>query len=206
MRRHARLILPAATLALAACSLDLSRPPVERASYLLVASRDGPAATATKPVAIKVRPLRADPLFERKEFLYRVDAQRVLSDFYHEFAERPDAMITSALVGWLKGAKLFAAVVEPGVPADAPYILDGSIAALYGDLQEPQKPAAVMGIRFYLVRSGSANLEVVLDRTLWQRVEINGNTPQALAQGYNKALARILLELERELAGLELGK
>jgi ABC-type uncharacterized transport system auxiliary subunit len=206
MRRRSPFLLPAAALALAACSLDLSRPPVERASYLLVASRGSAAPLATKPVAIKVRPLRADPLFERKEFLYRIDGQRVLSDFYHEFAERPDAMITSALVGWLKSAKLFEAVVEPGVPADAPYILDGSIAALYGDLQEPQKPAAVMGIRFYLVRSADAGLEVVLDRTLWQRVAIQGNTPQALAQGYDEALTRILAELERELAGLDLRK
>ena len=206
MRRRTHFILPAAALALAACTLSLSRPPVERANYLLVAGREAPAASASKPVAIKVRPLRADPLYERREFLYRLDGQRVVSDFYNEFAERPDAMITSALIGWLKSAKLFEAVVEPGVPADAPYILDGSLVALYGDLQEPQKPAAVMGIRFYLVRSGNASLEVVLERTLRERVQVTANTPEALAQGYNQALARILAALERELAALELRK
>jgi len=202
MVRRAHILL--AAVALAACGL--SRPPVERANYLLSASRDAPAAQVAKPVAIKVRPLRADPLYERREFLYRVDGQRVLSDFYNEFAERPDAMITSALIGWLKSAKLFAAVVEPGVPADAPYILDGSIAALYGDLQDPRKPAAVMEIQFYVVRPGNASMQVVLDRTLRQRIEVKASTPQALAQGYNEALARILADLERELAALELRK
>jgi ABC-type uncharacterized transport system auxiliary subunit len=201
--RRAHFLL-AASVALAAC--DLSRPPVERANYLLFAARDGAGAPATKPVAIKVRPLRADALYERREFLYRVDGQRVLSDFYNEFAERPDAMITSAVVGWLKSAKLFSAVVEPGVPADAPYSLDGSIVALYGDLQDPRDPAAVMAIRFYLVRTGTSGLEVVLDRTLSERVSIKTNTPTALAQGYNEALARILAELERELAAAELRK
>ncbi|MGH8680486.1 MAG: ABC-type transport auxiliary lipoprotein family protein [Burkholderiales bacterium] len=204
--RRTRFILPAAALALAACSLGLSRPAVERVDYLLSATRDAPAAPASKPVAIRIRPLRADALYERREFLYRVDGQRVLSDFYNEFAERPDAMITSAVVGWLKNAKLFAAVVEPGVPADAPYFLDGSVTALYGDLQDPRKPAAVMEIRFYLVRAGNASMEVVLERTLRQRVEVEAGTPQALAQGYNAALARILAELEGELAALELRK
>ncbi len=200
MARRALVLLAAA--ALAACGL--SRPPVERTQYLLVATRDAPVAAATKPVAIKVRPLRADQLYERREFLYRVDGQRVLSDFYNEFAEQPDAMITSAVIGWLKSAKLFAAVVEPGVPADAPYVLDGSIKALYGDLQDPRKPAAVMSIQFYVVRAANPAMEVVFDRTLRERVEVGAATPQALAQGYSEALVRILAALERELAALEL--
>jgi ABC-type uncharacterized transport system auxiliary subunit len=202
MVRQAHVLLAAA--ALAGCGL--SRPPVESTHYLLSATRDAPAAEAPKPVVIKVRPLRAAELYERREFLYRVDGQRVISDFYNEFAERPDAMITSAVIGWLKSAKLFTAVVEPGVPADAPYILDGSVTALYGDLQDPRKPAAVMAVQFYVVRAGNVNMEVVLDRTLQERVEVKAGTPQALAQGYNEALARILAQLERELAALELRK
>jgi ABC-type uncharacterized transport system auxiliary subunit len=202
MPRRAYAVLAAA--ALAACGL--SRPSVERVDYLLAASRSAPPAQASKPVALKVRPLRADPLYERREFLYRLDGQRVVSDFYNGFADRPDALITSAVIDWLKSAKLFTAVVEPGVPADAPYLLDGSIAALYGDLRDPQKPAAVMEIQFYLVRAGNPNTEVVFDRTLRQRVEVKAGTPQALAQGYNEALTLILAELERELAALELAK
>jgi len=34
---------------------------------------------------------------------------------------------------------------------------------------------------------------------------VRAATAQAIAQGYNEALARILTELERELAALELG-
>src|SRR5688572_5470286 len=105
MVQRAHVLLAAA--ALAACGL--SRPPVESTHYLLSATRDAPAAQTSKPVAIKIRPLRAAELYERREFLYRIDGQRVLSDFYNEFAERPDAMITAAVIGWLKSAKLFAA-------------------------------------------------------------------------------------------------
>ncbi len=202
MVRRAHVLL--AALVLTACGL--SRPAVESTHYLLFATRDAPAAQASKPVALKVRPLRAAELYERREFLYRVDGQRVISDFYNEFAERPDAMITAAVIGWLKSAKLFAAVVEPGVPADAPYILDGSVTALYGDLQDPRKPTAVMSIQFYVVRAANPAMEVVFDRTLQERIEVKAGTPQALAQGYNEALARILAELERELTALDLRK
>jgi ABC-type uncharacterized transport system auxiliary subunit len=204
--RATPLLFAAAALALDGCTLGLSRAPVERATYLLAASRNSPPPAAMKPVAIKVRPFRADPLYDRRELLYRLDGERVLSDFYNEFAERPDAMVTAAAVGWLKGAGLFAAVVEPGVPADAPYTLDGTVAALYGDLQNPQEPAAVMAIRFYVVRTGSASPEVVFDRTFRERVAIKANTPRALVQGYNEALGLILAALERDLAALELPK
>jgi hypothetical protein len=47
---------------------------------------------------------------------------------------------------------------------------------------------------------------VVFDRTFRERVALKANTPQALVQGYNEALTRILAALERELAALELPK
>jgi cholesterol transport system auxiliary component len=197
--RHVVLL---AAAALAACSF--SRPPVERTTYLLTATRDAPAAPAAKPVAVKVRPMRAVPLYERKEFLYRVDGERVVSDFYNEFAEAPESMLTAAATGWLKSAKLFAAVVEPGVPVDAPYALDGSIVALYGDLRDPARPASEVAVQFYLVRLRGSGPELVYDRVLRSRVDASSRDPRALAAGYNKALAQILGELERDLAGLEL--
>jgi uncharacterized lipoprotein YmbA len=191
-----------AVAALAACSF--SRPPVDRTTYLLTATREAPAAAATKPVAVKVRPMRAAPLYERKEFLYRVDGERVVSDFYNEFAEAPESMLTSAVTAWLRNARLFASVVEPGLPVDAPYTLDGSIVALYGDSRDAAKPAAEMAVQFYLVKQRGPAPELVYDRVLRGRVDVAPGNPRALAAGYNQALAQILAQLERELAALEL--
>ena len=195
-------IVVIAAAALAACGF--SRPPVERTTYLLTATRDAPAASAAKPVAVKVRPMRAVPLYERKEFVYRVDGERVVSDFYNEFAETPESMLTSAVTAWLKNAGLFASVVEPGVPVDAPYALDGSIVALYGDQRDPGKPASEVAIQFYLVKQRASGPELVYDRVLRSRVDVAAGDARALAAGYNRALAQILAQLERELAALEL--
>ena len=195
-------IVVIAAAALAACGF--SRPPVERTTYLLTATRDAPAASAAKRVAVKVRPMRAVPLYERKEFVYRVDGERVVSDFYNEFAETPESMLTSAVTAWLKNAGLFASVVEPGVPVDAPYALDGSIVALYGDQRDPGKPASEVAIQFYLVKQRASGPELVYDRVLRSRVDVAAGDARALAAGYNRALAQILAQLERELAALEL--
>jgi len=188
--------------AVAACSL--TRPPVERQTYLLTPTRAAPAARAPKPVAIKVRPLRAAPLYERKELVYRVEGERVVSDFHNEFAERPESMLTAAVIAWLKDARVFSSVVEPDVPVDAPYALGGSLVALYGDLRDPTKPAAEAAVQFYLVRQRASGPELVYDRVLRRRVEVASGSPQALAAGFNRALAQILGELERDLAALEL--
>ena len=113
-------------------------------------------------------------------------------------------MATAALTGWLRSARLFATVVEPGVPVDAPYALDGSIVTLYGDLRNPAKPAAIMAIQFYLLRSANRNgPELVFERMLQSRVDVPAATPEAIARGFSQALAEILAQLERELAALE---
>lgn len=200
----ARALLLGATVALSACGL--SRPSVQPASYFLSVTRGAAEANAPKPVALRVRPLRAAPMYERKDFIYRIDGERVVSDFYSEFAESPDAMITAALTSWLKDARLFKSVIEPGVAVDAPYALDGTIVALFGDFRDAGKPAAVLGIQFYLVRSSAQGREVVLDSALQERVEVSARTPEALVQGYNDALKRILVALERELAALDLSR
>jgi len=209
-RRSRRPFPPAALTALgllaattlAACGL--SRPPVERTTYVLTAVREAPPAAAPKPVAVKVRSMRAAPLYERKEFLYRVDGERVQSDFYNEFAGSPESMLTAAVTGWLKSAGVFASVVEPGVPVDAPYVLDGSIVALYGDRRDPAKPAAEMAVQFYLVKQGATGPELVYDRVLRSRVDVPSGDAQALAAGHSKALAQILAQLERDLTALQL--
>jgi len=201
MRFGQPLLFGAAALALGACSL--SPPAIQPVNYYLSATRGTPQA-ATKPVAVKVHPLRAAPLYERRAFVYRLDGDRIVTDFYNQFAESPESIITSALIDWLKAAHVFKVVVDPGLPVDAPCTLDGSIVTLAGDLRNPAKPAAVLAIQFYLVRARADGRDVLLDSLLEERVAIPAATAEALVQGYNVALTRIFERLEREIEGLDL--
>lgn len=196
------LLAPLLAPLLASCSL--TRAPVERATYVLAPARAGSPATPAKPVAIRVKPFRAAAPYDGREFLYRRSDGQLVADFYNGFAAGPGELVTAATTEWLKSSGLFRAVLEPGISVDAPYALEGSVLALYADLGDGKRPAAVLDVQVYVVRSMSAGRELVLDRRFTERVDAADAAPQALARGYNEALARVLARLERELAALDL--
>lgn len=186
---------------LVACSLN--RAPVERATYDLAPARGTPSATPTKPVALKVRPFRTAAPYDGREFLYRRADGQLVADFYNGFPASPGDLVTAATADWLRASGLFAAVLEPGITADADYSLEGVVLAVYGDVRDPKRPAAVLDAQVYLVRAAPAARELVLDRRFAERVDVTDASPAAFAKGYNEALARILGRLERELAGVD---
>lgn len=191
-----------AVLALTSCSL--SRPPPERSTYDFGATREGAPLAQAKPVTVRVRPFRAAAPYDGREFLYRTRDGQLVADFYNAFPAGPGELVTNAATQWLRSAGVFVAVLEPGVTVDAPYALEGSVVALYGDLADPRSPAAVLEVQVYLVRTTPAGRELAFDRRFAERVAVAEATPQALAQGYSRALARVLARLERELAAVDL--
>lgn len=198
---HAALAIAVAT-GLAACSF--TRPPVERATYDLAPARGAAPAAATRSVAVKVKPFRTAPPYDGREFLYRTSNGQLVADFYNGFAAGPGELVTTATAEWLKGSGLFGAVLEPGISADASYALEGAVLAVYGDLRDGKRPAAVLDVQVYLIRAGPEGRELVLDRRFSERVDLPDAAPEALAKGYNEALARILGRLERDLGALAL--
>lgn len=198
---HAALAIAVAA-GLAACSF--TRPPVERATYDLAPARSAAPGSAARSVALKVKPFRTAPPYDGREFLYRRADGQLVADFYNGFAAGPGELVTAATTEWLKGSGLFGAVLEPGISADAAYALEGSVLAVYGDLRDGKRPAAVLDLQAYLVRSGLDGRELILDRRFSERVDLPDASPEALAQGFNEALARILGRLERDLGALAL--
>lgn len=198
---HAALAIAVAA-ALAACSF--TRPPVERATYDLAPARGAVPSAGAKSVALKVKPFRTAPPYDGREFLYRKSDGQLVADFYNGFAAGPGELVTTATTEWLKGSGLFGAVIEPGISADAAYALEGAVLAVYGDLRDGKRPAAVLDVQVYLVRAGPEGRELVLDRRFNERVDLPDAAPEALAKGYNEALARILGRLERDLGALAL--
>jgi ABC-type uncharacterized transport system auxiliary subunit len=153
---------------------------------------------------VKVRPFRTAAPYDGREFLFRQPDGQLVADFYNGFAAGPGELVTAATAGWLRDSGLFAAVLEPGITADAPYALEGTVLAVYGDLRDTKQPAAVLDLQVYLVRAASNGRELVLDRRFIERVDVPTATPTALAKGYTEALARALARLERDLGTLAL--
>lgn len=197
---HAALAIALAA-GLAACSL--TRAPLERATYDLAPVRGTAPAGTPKPVALKVKPFRTAAPYDGREFQYRRADGQLVADFYHGFSAGPGELVTAATAEWVKASGLFSAVLDPGISVDATYSLEGAVLAVYGDVRDPQRPAAVLEVQMYLIRAAPAARELVLDRRFAERVAVAEATPAAFAKGYDEALARILARLERELAAVD---
>src|SRR5262249_7449030 len=76
-----------------------------------------------------------------------------------------------------------------------PSVLEATVAELYGDSRGGRPPAAVLSVQFALIDQAGARPKVVHERTIAARVDLPRASPDALVDGYGKALAEILSQL-----------
>jgi len=193
-----RLVLAAgAVLALGACSIG---KPIPQATTYVV---DPPAAAepvaVRRPEALRMGNVRVAVTYAGNSLVYRVDAVQYVSDSDHAFIAEPGAMLGSRMAEWLGRAGPFRTVAQPGSTRPAPYVLEATVAELYGDFRPGRPPAAVLTVQFALIDQGGARPKVVHERTITSRVDLPQASPDALVRGYGKALAEILSQLVPEL-------
>ena len=193
-------------LALAACAaflLDacsIGKPMPQATTYVV----DPPMAAAASPAArrpetLRMGDVRVAAAYAGNALVYRVDDVQYTSDPYHAFIADPGAMLGNRMAEWLDRAGPFKTVVQPGSARPAPYVLEATVAELYGDFREGRPPAAVLTVQFALIDQAGARPRVVRERTIASRVDLPQASPDALVRGYGKALAEILSQLAPEL-------
>jgi hypothetical protein len=190
----------AAGMLLSGCTI--SRPTLERQSFVLDANRTGAPASMRKPVALKVGLISVAPPYSGRALTYRTGDLRYEADPYAGFFAAPRDLIAREVAEWLEQGGMFAAVREPASPVDAPFVLDGLVTELYGDARDGQRTLAVVTIRFHLHRQHKRN-NPMFERVYTQRVDVGNGAPAALVGGYGIALGRILAGLEADLGPLE---
>jgi uncharacterized lipoprotein YmbA len=191
------VIMAAAILA----SCSFTRPSPVKRTYLLEPVAP-PAATAQKPVTLRIGALAVAAPFRGRQLVYRYDDLKYEADFYSEFFVAPAAMLSEATARTLASVNAFKRVIPPGAaPDDGDYQLDGFVNDLYGDAREPTKPAAVLSITFYLSALNSASgPSVIWSREYRQRVPISASNPDEVVRAWNTALSSLLADLTRDLA------
>lgn len=141
--------------------------------------------------------------FEGKGFVYRTSDLGYKVDFYNEFLTAPRTLIAGQLQAWLGTAKVFRAVLPPGIASEATHTLDGNVSALYGDFRIPAAPKAVVEIEIF-VTSDRGAADVVFHRSYRQEISIAERLPEALAKGWSLALEKIFTTLEADMATAQL--
>ena len=114
-----------------------------------------PAVARSQPGTLRVGTTVIAAPYRSRAFVFRETDLKYETDYYHEFLVAPSANIGEVTARALAGAKVFAAVAPSGVLADADWVLESFVNALYGDIREKDKPAVVLSITYFLRRGDS---------------------------------------------------
>ena len=197
-------LLCSTLLLLSSGCVDLSRPALAKHYYLLETSpkpSDPPPAHAS---AIRVTGVEVAAPFSERSMVYRLEQERYESDFYNEYFVAPRAMITAKLVEWLSVRRVFTTTLPPSSTLDAPYAIEGQVTALYGDVRDKAKTAAVFGMQVFVTDSSNPDKRIVLERTCAQQVPVPDRSADAISKGLSQALQQCFAELEADLRALKL--
>jgi ABC-type uncharacterized transport system auxiliary subunit len=200
-----RLIALLLALAAVLSGCSLTHPPLVKQSYLLEAERTPEATPPAIDATLRVGMFAVAPPFAAKQMVYRSDTHRYDADFYNEYFVAPRDMVTQRVFEWMQNARVFRTTLLAS--AEGPrhgLVLSGLVTEMYGDLRDPQHPAATLSIQFYLTRTGRDDDTVVLAQQLHQVVPVEDASAAALARGLSSALSNVLEEFEKEVRGAKL--
>jgi len=100
--------------------------------------------------------------------------------------------------------RVFATTLPPSSTLDAPYAIEGQVTALYGDLRDKAKTAAVVGMQMFVTDVRSPEKSILLERVCAEQVPVPDRSADAISKGLSQALQRCFAELEADLRALKL--
>jgi len=182
---------------LASCAALTREAPVKQS--FLVEPSSPPALAKPLPVSARVGTVTVAGAFRDRSFVVRESELRYETDFYHEFAVPPAAMIGEAIARAFDRANLFSRMIAPGTAPEADFVIDAFVSALYADRRDPQKPAAELAMTLYVSRADRPGAPV-WSREYRRRVPLAAASAEAYAEAQSRALSEILAEATRDLA------
>ncbi|MDK2973011.1 MAG: cholesterol transport system auxiliary component [Candidatus Sumerlaeota bacterium] len=202
MRSLRRLLLLALlTTTLSGC-LRLAKSYPERHEYLLAAERTAPArGNGGADTVLAVQPFRSSPAFAKRPFLVKSGPSQFEPDFYHLFLVPPDRNVTEVAASWLDASGVFGQVVPSSSAAPPTHVLEGRVVSLHGEYGA--QPAAHLTLQATLLDLRGNAPKVALHRTYEETAPLAKGTPEALADGWNRALAAVLTRLETDIAAAQ---
>lgn len=134
IRVHSRPLWDFFTAAMATALLILASGcggPIPKTHYYVIDLPSvAPRPREPVPYTVVVSPFRAPDQLEQDHILYRPSPQELDFYEYHRWAERPNSMLTAALVARLRAQRLFADVFEFDGRAKADYLVRGRVERL----------------------------------------------------------------------------
>ena len=196
LRRRALLALAGG---LAGCASPCSRPFPDKTLFVLQVPRAGPRQPSPRPRPLLMRDVAAAANAEARGLVTRLPDGRQQTDFWNEFALPPARLVDDQLRRWLEQSGAVSAVLDPGSLGQASVVLEVTLLALYADLTDRARPAAVAGLSFLLLNASRQPPSLIAQAMLTERVPLQSTEPAAIVAGMNAAVASMFAEIERRV-------
>jgi uncharacterized lipoprotein YmbA len=177
-------------------SIEKSYP--DKRYYVLGIAADAASQDAGETGTLQVASARVSPRYADRSFIYRRSDTRFESDFYNQFLISPGVLVAEELRQGLSQSGIFKFVVGSANPVPATHTLEIIVNTLYGDFRDLRAPKGVMEIEFFLSQEGSPS-GIVFHKRYHSAIPLEGRNPEALVQGWNRALAVISRSLVGDL-------
>ena len=184
--------------------LSLNKPAAEKRYFSLMVNRPETAPPDPKGLVLRISPFNISPVYAGKSLVYRDKNLEYQSDFYNEFLVDPGPMIRTQVGLWLTDAGLFHLVLGNYSKIMPDVLLEGSVASLYGDYRDINRPKAVLEIQFFLIDDTKPKSRVLLQKQLRREIPVMTMSPEDLVNGWNEALRQVLTDFEEALRQTDL--
>ncbi len=131
--------------------------------------------------------------FDSHSFVYRIEKNEYLNDYYNEFISYPAKLITQKIEEGLCSSQYFRSA-QTNMKQDIDFRLSGKITRLYGDYQEPDNPKAMIEIRMVLEKRADNTFKVITGKTYTAHENISSRKPAHLVSGWNAGLSKIVIQ------------
>ena len=179
--------------------VNLERSSPERHYFVIQLPPSADHSDSASDLILSVARLRISPRYADRSFVYRTSDAGYEADFYNQFLAAPDTMISEELRKGLTASQEFKYVLGPADTQQPNYVLEGSVNELYGDFRNPNQPAAVLAIDFFLYQENSGNAGIVMQKRYTKSVPLTTRSPEALVEGWDQALKEIVVALAADL-------
>ena len=170
--------------------------------FLFETDRIGPKANAVGG-NICVKTFKIASPFDSSSFVYKRASNDYELDYYNRFVTSPEILITQQCRNWLEKSGIFENVLNTSSIASADYILEGNVTSLYGDFAEVDSAFSVMQIRFFLIKQAEDKPVIVFSKDYKEKVEVSAASPEDIVAGYDKCLASIMSDFEKDVNGFK---
>lgn len=182
-------------------SLEKSYP--DQHYFVLEVTRNADQAKTARDGVLEVADARISPRYSEKGFVYRTSEARYESDFYNQFLVAPASIITEELRKGLAQSQVFRHVIGASNQLQPTHVLEAAVSALYGDFRNSGEPKAVLEMEFFLSKNADGRSQVVMEKRYAKAINIARRSPEALVQGWNRALEETLAALAADLESIK---